>query len=45
MNNLIQATILMLWQEVPEYAEVKEEDEEYVSPLDLLFRSIERAAL
>ena len=45
MNNLIQATILMLWQEAPEYAEVKEEDEEYVLPLDLLFRSIERAAL
>ena len=27
---------------VLEYAEVKEEDEEYVSPLDLLFQSIER---
>ena len=52
---LLQAVILMLWQEAPEYeqnfsmvmrvleyAEVKEEDEEYVSPLDLLFQSIER---
>ncbi len=52
---LLQAIILMLWQEAPEYeqnfsmvmrvleyAEVKEEDEEYVSPLDLLFQSIER---
>ena len=27
---------------VLEYAEVKEEDEDYVSPLDLLFRAIER---
>ncbi len=47
---LLQAIILMLFQEAPEYeqnfsmvmrvleyAEVKEEDEEYVSPLDLLF--------
>ena len=52
---LLQAIILMLFQEAPEYeqnfsmvmrvleyAEVKEEDEEYVSPLDLLFQSIER---
>mgnify|MGYP002511306902 CR=1 FL=1 len=52
---LLQAIILMLWQEAPEYeqnfsmvmrvleySEVKEEDEEYVSPLDLLFQSIER---
>ena len=52
---LLQAIILMLWQEAPEYeqnfsmvmrvleyAEVKEEDEEYISPLDLLFQSIER---
>ena len=52
---LLQAIILMLWQEAPEYeqnfsmvmrvleyAEVKEEDDEYVSPLDLLFQSIER---
>ena len=52
---LLQAIILMLFQEAPEYeqnfsmvmrvleyAEVKEEDEEYVSPLDLLFRAIER---
>ena len=52
---LLQAIILMLWQEAPEYeqnfsmvmrvleyAEVKEEDEEYVSPLDLLFQAIER---
>ena len=49
---LLQAIILMLWQEAPEYeqnfsmvmrvleyAEVKEEDEEYVSPLDLLFQA------
>lgn len=52
---LLQAIILMLFQEAPEYeqnfsmvmrvleyAEVKEEDEEYVSPLDLLFQSMER---
>ncbi len=52
---LLQAIILMLWQEAPEYeqnfsmvlrvleyAEVKEEDEEYVSPLDLLFQALER---
>ena len=52
---LLQAVILMLWQEAPEYeqnfsmvmrvleyAEVKEEDEEYVSPLDLLFQAMER---
>ena len=52
---LLQAIILMLWQEAPEYeqnfsmvmrvleyAEVKEDDEEYVSPLDLLFQAIER---
>lgn len=48
---LLQAIILMLWQEAPEYeqnffmvmrfleyAEVKEEDEDCVSPLDLLFQ-------
>lgn len=52
---LLQAIILMLFQEAPEYeqnfsmvmrvleyAEVKEEDEEYVSPLDLLFQTIEQ---
>jgi len=52
---LLQAIILMLFHEAPEYeqnfsmvmrvleyAEVKEEDEEYVSPLDLLFQAIER---
>ena len=52
---LLQAIILMLFQEAPEYeqnfsmvmrvleyAEVKEEDENYISPLDLLFRAIER---
>ncbi len=52
---LLQAIILMLFQEAPEYeqnfsmvmrvleyAEVREEDEGYVSPLDLLFESIER---
>lgn len=52
---LLQAIILMLFQEAPEreqnfsmvmrvleYAEVKEEDENYVSPLDLLFRAIEQ---
>lgn len=52
---LLQAIILMLWQEAPEseqnfsmvmrvleYAEVKEEDDEHLSPLDLLFQAIER---
>ena len=52
---LLQAIILMLFQETPEYeqnfsmvmrvleyAEVREEDEGHVSPLDLLFESIER---
>ena len=52
---LLQAIILMLFQEAPayeqnfsmvmrvlEYAEVKEEDEEFISPLDLLFQAIER---
>ena len=52
---LLQAIILMLFQEAPEseqnfsmvmrvleYAEVKEDDEDYVSPLDLLFSAIER---
>ena len=52
---LLQAIILMLFQEAPEYernfsmvmrvlefAEVKEEDEEFVSPLDLLFQAMER---
>ena len=52
---LLQAIILMLFQEAPEYeqnfsmvmrvleyAEVREEDEGRVSPLDLLFESIER---
>lgn len=52
---LLQAIILMLFQEAPEYeqnfsmvmrvleyAEIKEEDEEYISPLDLLFQSMER---
>ena len=52
---LLQAIILMLFQEAPEYeqnfsmvmrvleyAEVKEEDEEYVSPLDQLFQAIEQ---
>ena len=52
---LLQAIILMLFQEAPEYeqnfsmvmrvlefAEVKEEDEEFVSPLDMLFRAMER---
>ena len=52
---LLQAIILMLFQEAPEYeqnfsmvmrvleyAEVKEDDEEYVSPLDLLFQAIEQ---
>ena len=52
---LLQAIILMLFQEAPEYeqnfsmvmrvleyAEVREEDEGHVSPLELLFESIER---
>ena len=52
---LLQAIILMLFQEAPEYeqnfsmvmrvleyAEVREEDEGHVSPLDMLFESIER---
>ena len=52
---LLQAIILMLFQEAPEYeqnfsmvmrvleyAEVKEDDEDHVSPLDLLFSAIER---
>ena len=52
---LLQAIILMLFQDAPEYeqnfsmvmrvleyAEVREEDEGHVSPLDLLFESIER---
>lgn len=52
---LLQAIILMLFQEAPEYeqnfsmvmrvleyAEVREEDDEYLSPLDLLFQAIER---
>ena len=52
---LLQAIILMLFQEAPEYeqnfsmvmrvleyAEVREEDEEYESPLDMLFQAIER---
>ena len=52
---LLQAIILMLFQEAPEYeqnfsmvmrvleyAEVREEDEGHVSPLDLRFESIER---
>ena len=52
---LLQAIILMLFQEAPEYeqnfsmvmrvleyAEVREEDEGHVSPLDLLFEAIER---
>ncbi|MFR8005025.1 MAG: VirD4-like conjugal transfer protein, CD1115 family, partial [Dysosmobacter welbionis] len=51
---LLQAIILMLFQEAPEYeqnfsmvlrvleyAEVKEDDDEYVSPLDMLFRAME----
>ena len=51
---LLQAIILMLFQEAPEYeqnfsmvlrvleyAEVKEDDDEYVPPLDLLFRAME----
>ena len=52
---LLQAIILMLFQEAPEYeqnfsmvmrvleyAEVREEDDEYLSPLDLLFQTMER---
>jgi type IV secretion system protein VirD4 len=52
---LLQAIILMLMQEAPEYeqnfsmvmrvleyAEVKEDDEEYLSPLDMLFQAMER---
>ena len=52
---LLQAIILMLFQEAPEYeqnfsmvmrvleyAEVKEDDEDHVSPLDLLFQAMER---
>ena len=52
---LLQAIILMLFQEAPEYeqnfsmvmrvleyAEVREEDDEYLSPLDVLFQAIER---
>lgn len=52
---LLQAIILMLFQEAPEseqnfsmvmrvleYAEVKEDDEDHVSPLDLLFSAMER---
>ena len=52
---LLQAIILMLVEEAPEYeqnfsmvmrvleyAEVREEDEEFVSPLDLLFQALEK---
>ena len=52
---LLQAIILMLFQEAPEYeqnfsmvmrvleyAEVKEEDDEHVSPLDMLFAKLEK---
>lgn len=52
---LLQAIILMLFQEAPEYeqnfsmvmrvleyAEVREEDDKYLSPLDLLFQAMER---
>ena len=52
---LLQAIILLLFHEAPEYeqnfpmvmrllefAEVKEDDEEHVSPLDMLFFSLER---
>ena len=52
---LLQAIILMLFQEAPEYeqnfsmvmrvleyAQVKEDDEEFVSPLDLLFQALEQ---
>ena len=51
---LLQAIILMLHQEAPEYeqnfsmvmrvleyAEVREDDDEYISPLDLLFKAME----
>ncbi len=51
---LLQAIILMLFQEAPEYeqnfsmvlrvleyADVKEDDEEHISPLDMLFAAIE----
>lgn len=51
---LLQAIILMLFQETPEYeqnfsmvmrvleyAEVREDDDEYVSSLDLLFQAME----
>ena len=51
---LLQAIILMLYQEAPEYeqnfsmvmrvleyAEVREDDDEYISPLDLLFKAME----
>lgn len=52
---LLQALILLLFHEAPEYeqnfsmimrilefAEVKEDDEDFVSPLDLLFQALER---
>ena len=52
---LLQAIILMLFQEAPEYeqnfsmvmrvleyAEVKEDDDEHVSPLDMLFAKLEK---
>lgn len=52
---LLQAIILMLFQEAPayeqnfsmvmrvlEYAEVREDDEEFISPLDLLFQAMEQ---
>lgn len=52
---LLQAIILMLFQEAPEYeqnfsmvmrvleyAEVKEDDDEHVSPLDMLFTKLEK---
>ena len=52
---LLQAIILMLFHEAPEYeqnfsmvmrileyAEVKEDDENYISPLDMLFESLAR---
>ena len=52
---LLQAIILMLYQEAPEYeqnfsmvmrvleyAEVREEDEEFESPVDMLFQALER---
>ena len=54
----MQAIILMLYQEAPEYernfsmvmrvleyAEVREEDEEFESPLDMLFKDIEKEHL